>query len=436
MSLNDLIAQGGVQNVQQPNMLAHYAQMMAIQHAQNQNELAQYQMSTARRNDEVQNSLLRDLRAAGSDTAAQEKAFIHAGKAMEWAKLQEERAKAAHTTAQTDKLGVDILGEKIQQSRRMLDTVTTPEEYMAWHRANHADPVLGKYFASRGVTAESAQAQIQQALQQPDGFARLLTASKVGAEKSLENHFAEQGSGQQKWMAAVPKYGPGAAQIVPGTIVNQVADPNAVLQAKTSVATNAATVGATYAGQRSTAQTAANALSAATNPALQATLAGARETAQETAKADVAITTARKQEKDGAVKALAALNYNPATGTDDISELIMKSTSGPIQNIAAIGYGAGTGTGTSGKVAIGELETKANKLALDIAGGKLGAGISNTDRDFIVASLGAVANPNIEANVRAAAWKSAVGRLAKLSGAGGSAPITTAPALPPGFKRD
>jgi hypothetical protein len=44
-------------------------------------------------------------------------------------------------------------------------------------------------------------------------------------------------------------------------------------------------------------------------------------------------------------------------------------------------------------------------------GGKLGAGISNTDRDFIVAGLGSIADPTIPFEDRLAAWGSVKNRL-------------------------
>lgn len=280
MPLNDLIAQGGVQPIPPPNLLGQYGQMMSIQHAQNQNALAQYQMATAQRADQEANALRQALPTNfdinnPNHVAAILKASPVGGAVLleKMGKVGKEQVDIAHVGAQTRKLDTDAIGEKIKQSRTMLDTVTTPDQYMAWHQANHADPILGKYLDSRGVTLDSSRAQIEQALSKPGGFEQLLNASKLGAEKALENHFMEMSSGQQKWTAAAPKYGGGAAQIVPGTIVNQVADPNAVLQAKTHLATNAATVGLGYAG-----------LKQAANLPLQQNIAAAHETGKETAR--------------------------------------------------------------------------------------------------------------------------------------------------------
>jgi hypothetical protein len=107
---------------------------------------------------------------------------------------------------------------------------------------------------------------------------------------------------------------------------------------------------------------------------------------------------------------LKTAGYDPETGEDNISKLINESTSGGLQaaTAATIGFFGGT---TSGMKAIGELGSTANQMALDVAGGKLGAGISNTDRDFIVTTLGDVANPNKTADQRLASWGAAKNRM-------------------------
>jgi hypothetical protein len=46
-----------------------------------------------------------------------------------------------------------------------------------------------------------------------------------------------------------------------------------------------------------------------------------------------------------------------------------------------------------------------------LAGGKLGAGISNTDREFIVGALGDVANPMKTAEERLSGWTAAKNRM-------------------------
>jgi hypothetical protein len=88
--------------------------------------------------------------------------------------------------ADTQKAQADVLKSKIEQSRFALEGVTTPEQYLQWHIANHSDPVMGSWLASRGMTPERSMQNIQTALQTPGGFDRLLTESKLGSEKTLE----------------------------------------------------------------------------------------------------------------------------------------------------------------------------------------------------------------------------------------------------------
>jgi len=57
---------------------------------------------------------------------------------------------------------------------------------MAWHQANHADPVIGKALDARGITVDQSMARIQQLMQTPGGLARLINESKVGTEKFME----------------------------------------------------------------------------------------------------------------------------------------------------------------------------------------------------------------------------------------------------------
>jgi len=116
------------------------------------------------------------------------------------------------------------------------------------------------------------------------------------------------------------------------------------------------------------------------------------------------------QDQRAAVKALKTAGYDPETGEDNISKLIAKSTSGGLQagTAAALKF---FGSTTSGAKAISELAGTANQITLDLVNGKLGAGISNADRDFIVSALGDVSNPMKTAGERLAGWTAAKNRM-------------------------
>jgi hypothetical protein len=116
-------------------------------------------------------------------------------------KMADESAAAGLTR---DKSQVELLDSKLKQSRSFLDTIdpndpNAPSAFLAWHQANHNDPIIGPALQARGVTVDSARAQIDAALAQPGGFARLLEQSKLGAEKFAENTRLEAVNAETKF---------------------------------------------------------------------------------------------------------------------------------------------------------------------------------------------------------------------------------------------
>lgn len=95
---------------------------------------------------------------------------------------------------------------------------------------------------------------------------------------------------------------------------------------------------------------------------------------------------------------------------DPVADLIVGSTSGIVENVASMIPGA-LGKSTPGQENIGRLQTIDNALVLALAGGKLGAGVSNADRDFFKEMSGKISDPNIPANQRVAAWQQIKARL-------------------------
>ena len=108
---------------------------------------------------------------------------------------------------------------------------------------------------------------------------------------------------------------------------------------------------------------------------------------------------------------------DPKTGkqNDAVAEMIKGSTSGGLQNVLASGTEWLTGKGTSGQEKLAELGTVANAITLKALHGKLGAGISNADREFLQSALGDISNPEKSTNVRLAAWERYKKSLALLS---------------------
>lgn len=113
---------------------------------------------------------------------------------------------------------------------------------------------------------------------------------------------------------------------------------------------------------------------------------------------------------------LKAAGVDLTGGVDPVSPLIEGSTSGGLQNIGRNVAGF-FGVSTPGAEAIGQLEAIINDLTMQLTpNGSLGAQISNTDRDFMVARLGDVANASKPAGVRLAAWEQVKQRMANTLG--------------------
>lgn len=132
---------------------------------------------------------------------------------------------------------------------------------------------------------------------------------------------------------------------------------------------------------------------------------------------------------------LNSVGFNPSTGFDPVSEMIRKSTSGGLQKAAAGFVGDITGEPTSGMEEISRLKAIASDMTLQMSGGSLGAGMSNTDRDFINERMGDIANPDKTAGERLAAWGEVKKRLMTIAElqageqAGGAGGVSAAPPL-------
>lgn len=261
--LNALIAQG-VQFKQPESPLNMMAQLQQLQSSQNQNALAQYQLGAAQRAD-VSKTALNQAYAKAIDPVTGKidytkltSALATGGGGAEIPTLLKQQREGQEAEAKASKAQVELVDSKLKQSRSLLDTVNTPDAYLAWHEANHADPVLGPVLAARGITADTARAQITAALQQPGGFEQLLNQSKLGSEKFMEINKAQltsQDIGGTGRIISTPGLG-GASTVVPGSTYTKTATPSDLLTASTAAAGQQVT----KRGQDITAATAAKRL--------------------------------------------------------------------------------------------------------------------------------------------------------------------------------
>ena len=192
MALDPNIALG-VKSLELPNPLAQYGQLAQIQNAQNQNALAQFQLGSARRTEQSQN-LLADAYAQSTDPATGKidynklTSLVAGGgggaqiPGIQKSRLEYETAQTTQQKAQTE-----LVDAKLKQSRGLLEGITTPDQYIAWHEANHKDAILGPVLAARGITAEQSRARIMEAINKgPAAFQQLINESKLGTEKFME----------------------------------------------------------------------------------------------------------------------------------------------------------------------------------------------------------------------------------------------------------
>jgi hypothetical protein len=198
MAINPNIALA-VRGIELQDPLAQYGKVAAIQNAQNQNQLAQLQMQQAQREQESTNALNRAYAEAyntqtGEIDVNKLRSSLSTGgfgsklPAVEKGLSELQTARTAQQKGQ-----VELLDSKLKQSRSFLDTLDpaspgAAEAYMQWHRANHADPVIGKALEARGITVDQSMQRIQQLMQTPGGLARLINESKLGTEEFMKQN--------------------------------------------------------------------------------------------------------------------------------------------------------------------------------------------------------------------------------------------------------
>lgn len=180
------------------DVLGDYVRFAQIQHAQNQNALAQYQLGAAQREEAAQNALNAayqrsyDPQTGTYDINKLRGAVISAGAGARLPDIEKKMGEMRAQQLTQQKTETELVDAKLKQSRQFLDNIdpadpNAPAQYLAWHAANHRDPVLGPLLASRGITFDTSRGLIEQAIQKgPQAFAQLLAQSKLGTEKFME----------------------------------------------------------------------------------------------------------------------------------------------------------------------------------------------------------------------------------------------------------
>ena len=180
MPINPNIALG-VQPQQPVNMLGQLGQLYALKAARQEVEGGEN---------------VRDFFAQGGDLSTPEgqRAIMTAAPKLGGQLIKQQ--------ADIRKTQIDTLKDEIALRRDALANVRTPEEYLAWHEANHSG-ALGNFFKSAGIkpSTESIMAE----LAKPGGLDRLKRESALGATKL-----------QQELMQTERTYGAAAISAAPG----------------------------------------------------------------------------------------------------------------------------------------------------------------------------------------------------------------------------
>jgi hypothetical protein len=290
MPINPNIALS-VRGIELQDPLAQYSKVATIQNAQQQNALAQLKMQESQRELAATNALNQAYKDAYRpdtgevDLNALRGSLATGGYGSKLPGIEESIFKARGAKATAIKGETELLDSKLKQSRQFLETIDPADPnaaaaYMEWHKANHADPVIGKALAERGITVDQSMARIQQLMQTPGGLARLINESKLGTEKFMEMNKPTLSNVDVGGQVVSQSFEPLTGKVTKvGTLTKTMTPGEAqrIKQEGQRIGLEARRVAVLEENQRRDA-----------DPAFQQTLAAARETGALIAKGDVA----------------------------------------------------------------------------------------------------------------------------------------------------
>jgi hypothetical protein len=170
----------GVRPVEQPNMLAQMGQMMALRGAQQEYE---------------GNNALRDAFASGGNLS--DPAFVQ--------RLRAANPKMAFDIESKylagEKTRSELLGSAYKNSREALTMVNSPESLRAYTVSQFSDPVIGPALKARGITPETAVANLDKEIA-TSGFNTVLKKSAMG----LDSFFKDETSRRNTDVSSGPGY--------------------------------------------------------------------------------------------------------------------------------------------------------------------------------------------------------------------------------------
>lgn len=350
----------GVRPLQVENPMNQYATMSQIQNAQNQNALAQFQLASAKRAEESQNALSDVYRNAyDPSTGKVNNELLIRGLAERGAghlipkvqadilARQKEEAGLKKTTVETSGLEFKQKIEKANKAISDIAALNSPQDAIAG---------IDRHLANGDIDQAKADA-LKQSIAQARDFKTWQKTTLLNILDAKDRLVTEETSRHNLKTESISA---GNLDVARQRLANEF------------------------------------------NPELQANIAGAKKRAEENVKFE----TQGKVDVIANRKALQQAGYDPITGKDDITDLIKKSTGSYIGKGVDIGarlYGGATG----GSQALAQLEQKGNAITFGILNGKLGAGISTSDRQFIESLVSRMSDGTLPVDDRLAAWNSA-----------------------------
>lgn len=179
------------------------------------------ELNALRRQADVENRALarQDMlneawKQSGGDANKLRALLIEGGQGSMVPELEKSFAEVQKTQGMATKSSSEGLLKRMDASRRLLDGVNDPRAFARWQLSNLNDPVIGEFYRQHGIDENQIIQEVQDAMQSPDGFQRLLTESKMDFDKIMENTYQQQNLGDRSVIKALPKYGTGPATVV------------------------------------------------------------------------------------------------------------------------------------------------------------------------------------------------------------------------------
>jgi len=218
MPLDPVIAQG-FRGIELQNPLDAYARVNQLQQAQQQNQLNALKMQEYQREMESENRLRALYARPGVNTQSPEfLQEVYAVSPSKGAAMQKSALEVQKSQRESDKAAADIAATRMKMARDLLPSVKSPEAYANWRSYT-----LQNLPGLSNVIPEQYS---------PETTRNLM----LEADKALEQHFVTQNMGGAQQVIGMPKYGGGAAAVVPGSYAADVPLPPDVAAQKVAQA--------------------------------------------------------------------------------------------------------------------------------------------------------------------------------------------------------